>query len=143
MNNIYLIGNLCHTPELRATKNGKEVCNLSLAVNRRARGADGKQVTDFFSVQVWGALAVNCEKYLAKGRKIAVIGEMHSRQYDAKDGSKRTAWEVVASEVEFLGTKGETGANPDQQPTELPRSNTNGFDPANQYTQADDEELPF
>lgn len=146
MNKIYLIGNLCHAPELRVTKSGKDVCNFNIAVNRRSRGQDGKQQTDFFNVQVWGAQAVNCANYLAKGRKVAIVGEMHSRQYDAKDGTKKTAWEVITEEVEFLTPKGEgqTGVNPDQQQGRaMPQSNTNGFDPANQYTQVEDEDLPF
>ena len=71
-----------------------------------------------------------------------VSGSMQSRTYE-KDGVKRKVWELMADEVEFLAD-GKSAANPDQQQGKaVPKSNTNGFDPANQYTQADDEELPF
>ena len=137
MNKIYLIGNLCHTPELRTTPAGKEVCNMSIAVNRRARGKDGEQQTDFFNLQAWDKLATTCANYLTKGRKIAVVGEMHSRQYDAKDGTKKTAWEVLVNEVEFLGPKEETG---EKSAPAAPKPKA--AQPAG-YTVADDEPLPF
>ena len=137
MNKIYLIGNLCHTPELRTTPAGKEVCNMSIAVNRRARGKDGEQQADFFNLQAWDKLATTCANYLTKGRKIAVVGEMHSRQYDAKDGTKKTAWEVLVNEVEFLGPKDETG---EKAAPAAPKPKT--AQPAG-YTVADDEPFPF
>ena len=98
MNKITLIGNLTNEPEKRATPNGTSVTSFTIAVNRR--GQD-KQ-TDFFRINAWRALADTCSRYLAKGRKVAVIGELQARTYEAKDGTTRLSLDVAADEVEFL-----------------------------------------
>ena len=103
MNKVFLIGNLVRDPEMRSTQSGVSVCNFTIAVNRRFRNAQtGQQETDFLNVIAWRQLAELCGKYLAKGRKVAVMGSIQTRQYAVKDGSKRTAWDIVADEVEFL-----------------------------------------
>ena len=142
MNKIHLIGRVVHSPEVKSTKTGTKVCTFTLAVRRRFKDQSGEYQTDFFDVQAWRTLADLCEKYLEKGKMALVSGSMQSRTYE-KDGVKRKVWELMADEVEFLAD-GKSAANPDQQQGKaVPKSNTNGFDPANQYTQADDEELPF
>ena len=112
MNKITLIGNLTADPVLRATPNGTSVCNFTLAVNRRFPGADGQKQTDFFRVLAWRGLADTCAKYLAKGRKAAVIGELQARTYEAKDGTTRMSLDVSADEVEFLSPREEPKAAP-------------------------------
>ena len=103
MNKVFLIGNLTKDPEMRSTQSGVAVCNFSIAVNRRFRNPQtGRQETDFLNIVAWRQLAELCSKYLAKGRKVAVIGNIQTRTYEAKDGNKRTAWDIVADEVEFL-----------------------------------------
>lgn len=103
MNKVFLIGNLTKDPEMRSTQSGVAVCSFSIAVNRRFRNAQtGQQETDFLNVIAWRQLAELCSKYLAKGRKVAVTGSIQTRTYEAKDGNKRTAWDIVADEVEFL-----------------------------------------
>ena len=97
MNKITLIGNLTNEPEKRATNNGTSVTSFSIAVNRR-----GKEQTDFFRINAWRGLAESCAKFLAKGRKVAVVGELQARTYDGKDGKTRLSLEVQADEVEFL-----------------------------------------
>lgn len=142
MNKTHLIGRVVHSPEVKTTKTGTKVCTFTLAVRRRFKDQSGEYQTDFFDVQAWRTLADLCEKYLEKGKMALVSGSMQSRTYE-KDGVKRKVWELMADEVEFLAD-GKSAANPDQQQGKaVPKSNTNGFDPANQYTQADDEELPF
>lgn len=101
MNRICLIGNLTRDPELRTTQTGKSVCSFGMAVNRR-RKVEGQLDVDFFNVTAWQALGENCCKYLSKGRKAAVSGQLQIRTYDAQDGTKRTAVDVIADEVEFL-----------------------------------------
>lgn len=98
MNKITLIGNLTSDPEKRATNNGTSVTSFTIAVNRR--GQD-KQ-TDFFRINAWRGLADTCAKFLAKGRKVAVIGELQARTYEAKDGKTKVSLDVQADEVEFL-----------------------------------------
>lgn len=107
MQRIVITGNLTADPVLRATPSGTSVCNFTLAVNRRFPGADGQKVTDFFNVVAWRGLADTCNKYLAKGKKAAVIGELQARTYTAKDGTTRMSLDVSADEVEFLSPKDE------------------------------------
>lgn len=107
MNKVFLIGNLSKDPELRTTNSGTIVCTFSIAVNRR-KDKDGNSTADFFSIVAWRQLAELCSKYLAKGRKVAVVGELQTRSYEAKDGTKRHVTEIVANEIEFLTPKGES-----------------------------------
>lgn len=151
MNKVFLIGNLTKDPEMRSTQSGVSVCNFTIAVNRRFKSANGEQETDFLNVIAWRQLAELCGKYLAKGRKVAVTGSIQTRQYEAKDGSKRTAWDIVADEVEFLSPQNQqsstqsapgaytTAASKDSGTTYAPQPH-NDF---GGFTQVDDEELPF
>lgn len=110
MNKITLIGNLTNEPEKRATPNGTSVTSFTIAVNRR--GQD-KQ-TDFFRINAWRGLADTCAKFLAKGRKVAVVGELQARIYEAKDGKTKVSLDVQADEVEFL--------SPAEQKQEKPKT---------------------
>lgn len=102
MNKITLIGNLTHDPEVRSTPNGVTVCTFTIAVNRRFAQQGGEKATDYFRINAWRQLGENCAKYLAKGRKVAVIGELQARTYEGKDGATRMSLDVSADEVEFL-----------------------------------------
>lgn len=150
MNKVFLIGNLTKDPEMRSTQSGVAVCNFSIAVNRRFKNANGQQETDFLNVIAWRQLAELCNKYLAKGRKVAVTGSIQTRTYEAKDGSKRTAWNIVADEVEFLSPQNQqssTQSAPGAYTTAASKdSGTYAPQPHNDFggfTQVDDEELPF
>lgn len=103
MNHITLIGNLTKDPELRMTPNNIPVCSFTIAVNRR----HGEKQTDFFRVQAWRGLGKSCSKYLTKGKKVAVVGELQTRTYE-QDGQTKLAMDVVASEVEFLSPSGKS-----------------------------------
>ena len=147
MNKVYLIGNLTRDPEIRTTGSGIAVCNFSIAVNRRFKNSQtGQAETDFFNIVAWRQLAELCSKYLAKGRKVAVFGALQSRTYEAQDGSKRAAFDIVADEVEFLtpvgsqGTKQGYQANPGGD-TEAVSKTSEGASEG--FTQVDNEELPF
>lgn len=105
MNKITLIGNLTANPELRSTPSGVSVCAFTIAVNRRFANADGDRQTDFFRINAWRGLADTCARYLEKGKKVAVIGELQARTYIAKDGTTRMSLDVSADEVEFLSPK--------------------------------------
>ena len=108
MNSLHIIGNLTSDPELRTTQNGKSVCQFRVAVNRR-RKAEGQPEADFFSVTAWEHLGENCAKYLAKGRKVSVVGEVSLRTWNS-NGKQGASLDVRALDVEFLSTK-----NVDQQ----------------------------
>ena len=107
MNKVYLIGNLTRDPELSETATGVAFCRFAVAVNRPFANAEGNREVDFFNVIVWRGLAENCGRFLKKGSKVAVVGSLQNRSYEDKEGVKRTATDIVASEVEFLNTNRE------------------------------------
>ena len=111
INRVVLVGNLTRDPELRQTPNGKSVCTLGLAVNERYKNESGEWVDkpNYFDIVVWGAQAENCERYLSKGRPVAVDGRLSYRSWEAQDGSKRSKVEVVANTVQFLGSRQDAG----------------------------------
>lgn len=107
MNKVYLIGNLTKDPELNTTISGIDVCRFTLAVSRKYVGTNGERETDFLNIVVWRGQAQNCNKYLKKGNKVAIIGRIETRNYEAQDGSKKYITEIIADEVEFLNSKKE------------------------------------
>ena len=135
MNKITLIGNLTKDPENRTTQNGVSVCSFNIAVNRRFPNADGERQTDFFRIQAWRGQADSCMKYLAKGRKVAVVGELQPRSYEGKDGSTRISLDVQADEIEFL-------TPPDEKKKK--RENSDGYNktPEDDWI-PDNNDLPF
>lgn len=102
MNKLTIIGNLTRDPEVRVTQDGKNVCSFSMAVNRRKK-TEGQPEADFFRVSAWGPLGENCAKYLTKGRKVCVIGQVSVHVFTKNDGTPGASLEVFAEEVEFLG----------------------------------------
>lgn len=107
MNHVTLIGRLTKDPEVRYTQSGTPVGMFTLAVDRRV-AKDKPKEADFIPCIVWGKMAEGVVKnYCYKGKQIAVEGRIQVRSYDAKDGSKRYVTEVIVSELELLGSKGE------------------------------------
>ncbi len=103
MNKVVLIGRLSRDPELRHTTSGMAVCQINVAISRRvAAGRDPE--TDFINVVVWDKQAENVSKYLSKGRQVAVEGRIQTRSYDNNEGKKTYVTEVIATNVEFLGS---------------------------------------
>ena len=107
MNKVFLMGNLTRDPELRYVPSGTAVANFTLAVNRPYKDAAGekKEEVSFIRVVVWGKMAEVCGEYLAKGRPVLVEGRLKSRTWEAQDGQKRSALDVVAMNVQFLGSR--------------------------------------
>lgn len=136
MNKVILLGNLTKDPEHDTTPSGAAYCRFTLAVNRRFADANGNRQADFISVIAWRQLADACARYLTKGRKVCVVGQLQSRSYDARDGSKRYVTEVIAEEVEFLSSGAQQPAPPPEAPPE-PAHRQQSF------TEVDDDELPF
>jgi single-strand DNA-binding protein len=103
-NRIVLIGNLTRDPEIRYVDGGgKAVTKFALAVNRKSKGGDE---TMFIDIVAWDRLGEICNQYLKKGMSALVEGRLVIRKYDDKDGNKRTAVEVVASDMQMLDSKG-------------------------------------
>jgi single-strand DNA-binding protein len=114
INVVCITGNLTKDPELRTTPGGTSVCKLRVAVNsRRKDGQSGEWVDkpNYFDVTVWGAQGENCANYLSKGRPVAVEGRLDWREWEAQDGSKRQAVEIIANSVQFLGSRGDNPGN--------------------------------
>lgn len=122
MNKLILIGNLTADPETRATPSGVSVCTFTIAVSRRFASADGSKQTDFFRINAWRQLGESCGRYLSKGRKVAVIGELQARIYDGKDGKTHMSLDVNADEVEFL-----TPQSKQEQKQDIPGNDLSGF----------------
>lgn len=106
MNKLTIIGCLCRNPELRTTTTGVNVCSFTVAVNRRKTN-DNEPDADFFRVTEWRGLADVCAKYLAKGRKVAVIGSVSLHTYETQNGKHGASMEVTADDIEFLSPKAE------------------------------------
>lgn len=130
MNKVILIGNLASDPESRTTQSGVAQCSFRIAVQRRYKGANGERETDFLPVVCWRQTAEFAQRYLAKGRKVAVEGSIQTRSYDAQDGSKRYVTEIIADSVEAVGGREDGAQKPAQNRNE-------GF------TDVNEDELPF
>ena len=143
MNKVILIGNLTRDPELRTTPAGDSVCSFTVAVNRR-RGSNaeaGQPEADFFRVTAWRERGELCAKYLAKGRKVCVIGPVSVRTFTGNDGTTRASLEVTADEVEFLSSRndGEAGGYSAPAAPEVPSADSQ----AAGFTAVETDELPF
>lgn len=134
MNKVVLIGRLTRDPELRHTGQGTAVASFSIAVNRRKQ-KDKPQEADFIRCVAWGATGENLAKYQSKGSQIAVHGRIQTGSYEDKDGKKVYTTDVIAEEIEFLGSKKSSdGSNYSPQEQEF-----DGFTPI----EDNDDDLPF
>jgi single-strand DNA-binding protein len=107
INRVVLVGNLTKDPELRHTPSGTAVCKLRIAVNTRQKDPQGNwgDKPKYFDVTVWGNQGESCAQYLSKGRPVGVDGRLDWREWDAQDGTKRQAVEIIADTVQFLGSR--------------------------------------
>jgi single-strand DNA-binding protein len=143
INRVVLVGNLTKDPELRHTPSGTAVCSLRIAVNSRRRDESGQWVDkpNYFDVSIFGNQAESSAQYLSKGRPVGIDGRLDWREWDAQDGSKRQAVQIIAESVQFLGSKGDT--DPEA------RSAGNQFVPAGaaaesaDFPQTADDDIPF
>jgi len=147
INRVTLTGNLTKDPELRSTPSGTSICKLRIAVNTRRKDASGQWVDkpNYFDVTVWGAQGENCSQYLQKGRPVAIDGRLEWREWDATDGSgKRSAVEIVADTVQFLGGRGDDGGNGQRfTPESDVPADTADFAPAPSGPGVADDDIPF
>ncbi len=147
LNCAIIMGRLTADPELRTTPNGISVTSFSVAVDRSYQKAGAERQTDFINVVAWRQTAEFVSRYFHKGSMIAVQGSIQTRNYEDRNGNKRTAVEIVADNVSFCGSKAEsgTGAAPVTQATPAapaaPAFSTAGAD---DFSSMDvDDELPF
>ena len=138
MNKAIIIGNLTKDPELKTTASGISVCTFRVAVTRPYK----RDETDFLSIVTWRGLAENCAKFLAKGRKVGIVGSIQTREYDDNNGQRRYVTEIVADDVEFLTPKGEGGTRPQHVPPPPDDAGLFGDEP-DDFEPLDDEQMPF
>lgn len=158
VNVVVITGNLTRDPELRSTGGGTSVCEMRVAVNSRRKNGQTGQWEDkpnYFDVVVFGAQADNCATYLQRGRPLAVEGRLDWREWEAKDGTKRQAVQIVANSVQFLGSRdgggapngngGGGGGQQQQQPYSPPQSDVpadeSDFGPVS--TGGAEDDIPF
>ena len=122
LNKVLLIGNLTRDPELRYIPNGSAVASFTMAMNRvyKLQTGEKKEEVSFVRVVVWGRMAEVCGEYLKKGRPVFVEGRLQSRSWDGPDGQKRSTIEVIAANVQFMGTPGQGAAKDRDVLQEMP-----------------------
>ncbi|WP_298369682.1 single-stranded DNA-binding protein [uncultured Lutibacter sp.] len=106
-NKVQLIGNLGNNPEIISLDSGKKIAKFTLATNESYKNAQGEKVTDtqWHNLVAWNKTAEIAERFLEKGKEVAIEGKLTSRSYDDKDGNKRYITEVVVNELLLLGNK--------------------------------------
>ncbi len=144
LNCVTLMGRLVADPELRTTTTGKSVATFRIAVDRSYQRAGEQRQADFITIVAWESTANFISRYFSKGSMIAIQGSIQTRQYEDANGNKRTAFEVVAREVSFCGSKAETGsAVVASVSPAAPAPSYQTAVPTDFEEIADDEDLPF
>jgi single-strand DNA-binding protein len=143
-NKIVIVGYLGKDPELRYTPQGIAVCNISVATTERRkdpRTGEPQDITTWFRVTLWRRLAEIANQYLAKGKQVYVEGRLRQEEYTDRDGVKRTSLAVDATDLHFLGTKGdEAGGAYSTQP---PQGQGSSGVPGDELEPPHDNDIPF
>ena len=137
-NLVVLTGRLTADPELKTTANGISVTTFSIAVDRRYRSGEERQ-TDFINIVAWRQSAEFITKYFKKGNLIGIEGSIQTRRYTDKSGNNRTAFEVVASNAQFVESKRDSGAAPGMESASFSNADANDFTEIG----GSDDDLPF
>ena len=147
MNKIFISGNLTRDPEMRFTGAGKPYAKMGIAVNRYKK-KDGTQEVDFFNMTAWEKTAEFCGKYLRKGSSVIVEGRMETSNYEAKDGTKKTGYVIIITNIEFAGNR--RSDNSDSNNNQLSYNNDEAknnsaeeFDSGFSGENVSDEDVPF
>ncbi|MDD6807426.1 MAG: single-stranded DNA-binding protein [Oscillospiraceae bacterium] len=149
LNCAVIMGRLTADPELRTTPTGTSVTSFTVAVDRSYQKNGEERQADFINVVAWRQTAEFVTRYFRKGSMIAVQGSIQTRNYEDKNGQKRTAVEIIADSVSFCGSKAESGtgnfapaaqapAAPVQQPASFSTAGADDFSSADM-----EDELPF
>ena len=141
INRVVLVGNLTRDPELRHTPSGTSVCKLRIAVNSRQKDSstgEWGEKPNYFDVTVWGNQGESCARFLSKGRAVGIDGRLDWREWEAQDGSKRQAVEIIADSVQFLGSRDGGGGDGERQFVPAGAANDADFAPT-----GTDDDIPF
>jgi single-strand DNA-binding protein len=152
-NKITIVGYLGRDPELRYTPQGTALCKMSIATTERRKNSAGEmeEHTTWFRVTAWGRQAELANEYLAKGRQVYVEGRLRLEEYSDREGQKRFSAEVSATEIQFLGHRGElpganameeaVSANQASAPASKPQGNSNNPKKTSKGRRGSQEEL--
>ena len=149
INNVTLLGRICSDVELRTTNTGKSVATFRIAVDRSVVKQGDQRQADFITIVAWEGTANFISRYFQKGSMIAIQGRIQTRNYEDNNGNKRTAFEVLATEVSFCGGKNENSSTApaySSTDTSTDTSTASGFStasPSDFEEIEDDEDLPF
>lgn len=138
INNVVLVGRLARDPELRKTPSNLSVATFTIAVDDGYGKQGGTSTTSFIPCQAWSNTAENVQKFCHKGSLIGVSGRLSQRSYAAKDGTKRTVFEVICNQVQFLETKKAQGISDIEE-----EDNENKDDQPVEGIDSSDDDLPF
>ena len=148
-NKIIIVGNLGRDPELRYTPQGVAVCDFSMATNERKRDKSGEmqEVATWFRVTLWRNQAENAAKYLKKGSQVYIEGRLSLEEWTDRDGNTRQTLQVNASEMHFIGSRGDSVSMPNDNEPEFagPASSQSSStsSPAITRAAAADDDIPF
>lgn len=125
VNRVFLIGRLGRDPEVRHTASGSAVANFSIATDERWTDSEGNRQTrtEWHNIVVWRKLAEICGQYLRKGRLVFIEGRIQTREWDDRDGNKRKTTEIVASNMQMLGGRGDSEEPSQPQQKKEPQNN--------------------
>src|SRR5262245_64993207 len=138
-NKVILVGNLGRDPELRYTPQGTPVCSFTMATNERRKDKTGEMQdqTTWFRVTLWNRLAETASQYLQKGRQVYIEGRLRVEEYIDRDGKPRQTLEVFATDMQFIGSRGDDGAH------ERAASASANSGPPDSQADLSDDDIPF
>ncbi len=117
MNSVTLVGRIAHELELRQTESGKSFCNLSIAIPRSFKNANGEYDADFVDITLWESIARNTVEYSKKGDMVGVKGRVQTRFIENADGTRKKKTEIIGEKVSFLASRD----NPNKKKEEMER----------------------
>src|SRR5579871_1420408 len=123
INKVILIGRLGKDPEVKYTSNGSPVAKFTLATDEvyKDRAGEQQRRTEWHNIVAWNKLAEICGEYLTKGKQVYIEGSIRSRQWQDQSGNKRTSYEIVANQMQMLGSRGDSpGGGPGRSSQERP-----------------------
>jgi single-strand DNA-binding protein len=136
VNKVILVGRLGRDPETRYTSSGQAVCNFTLATDEsfRDRSGERQKRTEWHRIVLWGKLAEIAQQYLRKGALVYIEGRIQTRQWDDRDGNKRTSTEIVANVMRMLGPRADTAVEAEPVPPDQEEASS---------PEISDEDIPF
>ena len=144
-NKIIIVGHLGRDPELRYTPQGDAVCNFSVATSEKRKDQTGElqELTTWFQVTAWRRLAELANQYLAKGRQVYIEGKLTQEEFTGRDGNRHTALKVNATEIHFLGSRGEEATGISAAPAQVTKTAAHSDEGHAGTEPISDDDIPF